>query len=316
MGVKETGRDYEIIVKAIYEALLQSSEVKNLRIEHDVILQGTKTNHRIDVYWEFSIADQIYRTIVEVKKHKGRAKQKDLMAFDTLLKDVPGQPRGIFITKSGYQSGAIRFAENSGISLMHLIKVPEDADYTLKMTAGSWCLFQVISERLVMRMTVRGPKLANPKLSVCEEWLIQQGGDFRAKLFDRMMAAKFYMHEVIFSDESRNNKLRLWDVVQDRLKTVHSGFFPIRLEFEEPTFVHGLRYGENNIAMEGVKITKFEVMMAVEETTMERPLFSEPFSVFLLKKAVEDNGRYVLIEKKSADIRAIVRLTGTRRAIT
>jgi len=40
MARKETGRDYELIVKSIYEALLKQDNVKNLDIRHNATIKG------------------------------------------------------------------------------------------------------------------------------------------------------------------------------------------------------------------------------------------------------------------------------------
>lgn len=48
------------------------------------------------------------------------------------MQDIPGQPRGIFITKTGYQKGAREIAEKLNIVLYELRK-PTDKDWEGKM---------------------------------------------------------------------------------------------------------------------------------------------------------------------------------------
>ena len=46
-------RDYESLVQAIFQQLHDQDAVQNVVVERDVVMRGTKTNHQIDVYWEF-----------------------------------------------------------------------------------------------------------------------------------------------------------------------------------------------------------------------------------------------------------------------
>lgn len=58
--------------------------------------------------------------------------KKKILAFNQILQDIPGQPRGIFITKTGYQKGAKEIAEKLNIVLYELRK-PTDKDWEGKM---------------------------------------------------------------------------------------------------------------------------------------------------------------------------------------
>ena len=123
MARKETGRDYELIVKAIYEALGRQHRIDEWQVWQNVKVQGEKAVHQIDVYCMFRAAGEQHQVIIEVKKEKGRAKKGDLFEFDGILKDIPGQPRGIFVTQAGYQSGAKSVARKAGIVILQLIEV-------------------------------------------------------------------------------------------------------------------------------------------------------------------------------------------------
>ena len=105
----------ELVTKAIFEALLRLDEVKNLDIRHNVNVNGRGTKHQIDVSLKFQAGGIDHFVIVQVKKKKRRAEQGDLIQFQGVLADVPGQPRGIFVSESGYQSGAQQFADAAGI---------------------------------------------------------------------------------------------------------------------------------------------------------------------------------------------------------
>lgn len=95
---------HELVTKAIFERLLTLDNIQNLTIKHDVCIRGLTACHQIDVYWEFRAGGIDHKVIVEVRKKGRRTQQSELFAFSTVLSDIPGQPRGIFVSQNGYQS--------------------------------------------------------------------------------------------------------------------------------------------------------------------------------------------------------------------
>lgn len=122
MTDKNTGMSYEVLTKKIFQHILDQDSVHTIEAKHNVILQGKSVKHQIDVYWEFELGGGItYRTIVQCKDWASNpVKQEHLLTFKAILDDLPGQPRGIFVTRKGYQSGAKEFAEAHGIILYEL----------------------------------------------------------------------------------------------------------------------------------------------------------------------------------------------------
>lgn len=131
---KNTGIEYELLVKEIFEQILKYNlpNLKTLKIEHDVDIKGNLGTHQIDVYWEFEFNGIKYKTIVQAKDWNSNVPQEKILAFNQILQDIPGQPRGIFITKTGYQKGAKEIAEKLNIVLYELRK-PTDKDWEGKM---------------------------------------------------------------------------------------------------------------------------------------------------------------------------------------
>jgi len=117
---KNTGIPYEILAQQIFQALHDQSQVKNIQVQHNVELQGKTLKHQIDVYWEFELAGVIYVAVVQTKDWDQTVSQGHLLQFKGVLEDLPGQPRGIFVTRTGYQSGAKEFAKAHGIKLYEL----------------------------------------------------------------------------------------------------------------------------------------------------------------------------------------------------
>ncbi len=118
---KNTGIPYEILTQQIFQALHDQDRVKNIKVQHNVELQGKTLKHQIDVYWEYELGGVVYRAVVQAKDWATQAvTQNQLLAFKAILEDLPGQPRGIFVTRTGYQSGAKDFAKANGIVLYEL----------------------------------------------------------------------------------------------------------------------------------------------------------------------------------------------------
>ena len=131
---KNTGVEYEVLVKEIFEQILKYNlaNLKTLKIEHDVYIKGNLGTHQIDVYWEFEFNGIKYKTVVQAKDWNSNVPQEKILAFNQILQDIPGQPRGIFITKTGYQKGAREIAEKLNIVLYELRK-PTDKAWEGKM---------------------------------------------------------------------------------------------------------------------------------------------------------------------------------------
>lgn len=125
MKKKNTGKAFEQLVTEIYQAFCdhsaQSEGFRKVNVQHDVTLNGKLGNtHQVDVYWEFELAGTTYLTVVEVKDWSTSIKQEHIMAFKAKLDDIPGCPRGIFVSRGGFQKGAKMYAAAHGITLIQI----------------------------------------------------------------------------------------------------------------------------------------------------------------------------------------------------
>lgn len=119
MKVKR-GLEYELITKMIFEQILMREDLRTVDVKHDVTLKGLTTTHQIDVYWTFEIGRIFHTVIVQVKDWNSPVTQGELLKFRAVLNDLPNQPRGVFVTRTGYQKGAREVAEANGILLYEL----------------------------------------------------------------------------------------------------------------------------------------------------------------------------------------------------
>ncbi len=125
--MKNTGKKYEALTEQVFARLLAQDNICS-KVERDVVLQGKSAKHQIDVTFEFVAGPVSYRTIIQCKDWGSAVKQEQAFAFFTVLNDIPGQPRGIMVSRSGFQDGARTFADHHGIKLYEL-REPRDDDW-------------------------------------------------------------------------------------------------------------------------------------------------------------------------------------------
>jgi restriction endonuclease len=159
-----TGIPYELLVQSIFQEILDQESAHTIRVEHNVELKGRTTTHQIDVLWRFSIGGITYTTLVQVKDWKSKIKKENVLAFRAVLDDIPGQPRGVLVTRSGFQSGAKTLAEKHGIKLYLLWPLlPEFTMTTLGYAKVSVDLHERVLRAIVFDPKVRtGFLLADP----------------------------------------------------------------------------------------------------------------------------------------------------------
>jgi hypothetical protein len=123
-----SGKEYEILTQAIYQAILRSEGVETINVLHNVDISGKSgCKHQIDVYWEFRLGGVTFKTAIECKRYADPLEIGRVRDFYAVLADV-GNTQGIIVTTTGYQSGAKQFAEFYGINLREL-RTPSVKDW-------------------------------------------------------------------------------------------------------------------------------------------------------------------------------------------
>ncbi|MBQ8830207.1 MAG: restriction endonuclease [Oscillospiraceae bacterium] len=122
MAKNNTRKNYEELVQEVYQAILDYENkecgYQKIEVKHNVKLKGKSgVLHQIDVYWAFTLGGVKYETLVEAKDWKNQVKMEQINSFKSELDDIPGFPKGVYVSRSGFQSGAITTAEHHGIKL-------------------------------------------------------------------------------------------------------------------------------------------------------------------------------------------------------
>ena len=103
---------YEQLTQAIYQAILQKEGINNIQVEHNVDLKGRSgVKHQIDVLWRFKLAGVEHKVLIECKNYASSLTLEKTRNFFAVLHDI-GNANGLIVTKTGYQSGAAKFANH------------------------------------------------------------------------------------------------------------------------------------------------------------------------------------------------------------
>ena len=196
---KNTGKPYEKLTQKIFSQIVNQNSVQNINVQHDITLPGKTTSHQIDVYWEFEVGGLQYQTVIQAKDWKNKVKKEQMLAFKAILDDLPSGTKGVFVSKSGFQSGAIEVAQAHGIKIFELRK-PTDSDWIGKMT------------ELDVEIHLQKPYANNLALELDKQWVSDNSINIQALPLGKNFHQNY---EVINS-----NKVHVcfvWDIVKDFL---------------------------------------------------------------------------------------------------
>jgi hypothetical protein len=258
-----------------------SHEKSRLRTADSASLQQrTKTKHQIDVSWEFTLGGIIYRTIVQAKDWAKPVDKGELLKFDSVLHDLPGQPRGIMVTTQGYQQGALEVARSCGIMIYELKEeapthtVLNYTGFAMYVTKGYRTTDSGRPVGLVNEITIVNPEFSNLRFELGSAWVRE--GD-TPPLTSEPQAQP---HELELYDAEQRLLRTLREVYQDIAKEVYRrGETSARegYSFDSPTF---LKLPSTSSL---VKITSVSVDVTLKIERLERLLKSPNVAIFILR---------------------------------
>jgi hypothetical protein len=114
-----SSKDYELLVREIYQQMLDQEQAVNVAVQHNVQKVGRATSHQIDAYWEFCLGGVTHKVAVQVKRWKNPVRKGDVLTFKGVLDDLPGTV-GIMVASSGFQKGAVEVARSAEIMIYNL----------------------------------------------------------------------------------------------------------------------------------------------------------------------------------------------------
>lgn len=124
------GTEYEMLTQRLLESLGAQTVVETLELSRLKKFRGDKTGAQltIDIWWQFRSKARVDSLAFQCKDWASPIKQEHVYAFKGVLDDLPDSPRGVMVTKTGYQRGARTVAKAHGITILEL-REPSDADW-------------------------------------------------------------------------------------------------------------------------------------------------------------------------------------------
>lgn len=97
----------------------QTKALDKVKIEHNKIVKVADGSYQLDGYIEFEVMGVMYKTLVECKHWKKPIGRDVIQKVYSSLCSI-GAQKGIVISTSKFQDGAIQFASIHGIALIQL----------------------------------------------------------------------------------------------------------------------------------------------------------------------------------------------------
>lgn len=221
--------EYELLTKSIYEALLLKDGVTT-EVKHNVILKGKAAEHQIDVYWEYKIADTLFRVAIECKNYNSKVSIGKVRDFHSVLNDI-GNIQGIMVSRKGFQSGAKEYGEHYGINLKE-IREPENDDWKGRI------------KTIVMQINMITTHIRKRKINIDDEWMknnnaLPKGSTIQLQINDTT--------DNIWLVDSLGNKISNFYQLDEKLPTDKVA--------ENVTY----KYEFNNAFLENKEGTKFKI---------------------------------------------------------
>ena len=97
----------------------QIHNIENCNFQHNKIVEVDDGNYQIDGYIEFELMGITYKTLVECKHYKNSiSREKVAVLYDKIR--ACGANKGVLVSSSNFQSGAVQYASKHGIALIQL----------------------------------------------------------------------------------------------------------------------------------------------------------------------------------------------------
>ena len=250
------GTDFELFVTAIYQEIITQEKYKNIKIEHNVKIKGRSGQfHQIDIYWEFLVAGVMHRVAVECKDYTSSVSIGKLRDFFGVLEDI-GNIAGIFVTKQGYQSGAIDYARHKGISLK-TVQEPTEEDINSHQGIKEICInMHALCIENIRPEFVLDLDWAKENTSIKEGDTISIGGMANEiKVIDSNFSLIETLHDI-------QNKLPRGGNYQDLkyTKKFDNGFLVAPTLKHKPLKIHAINFIYNTYVIRSTSVSKFKLM--------------------------------------------------------
>ncbi len=145
--MKNKGEMLESYVQYVYSKLLELNDYEDVIVSRNVTIKGKSgATNEFDVFYQFQHLNIECKVAIECKDWKSPVSVGEVRDFAAKIEDIGmGQVIGVMISKSGYQDGALKYAETSGIKVL----IGEDLPSIPQIVAGIMKKAFLPSERSV-----------------------------------------------------------------------------------------------------------------------------------------------------------------------
>ncbi len=109
--------EFEKYCRDFLNGYAEKEKLPEFKITHNKKIKVADGKYQIDVYAEFTAMGSKIKVLCECKKYKNRVNRDKVAILQRKLESI-GVQKGILISTSDFQSGAIEFAKAHGIALI------------------------------------------------------------------------------------------------------------------------------------------------------------------------------------------------------
>ena len=109
--------EFEEYCFEILKAFAEEENISNFRITHNEKIKAQDGKYQIDIYAEFTAMGAQFKVLCECKRYTNRVNREKVEVLYSKLQSI-GAQKGILISTSDFQSGAIEYAKTHGIALI------------------------------------------------------------------------------------------------------------------------------------------------------------------------------------------------------
>lgn len=116
-----TPTEFELFCRATLEAYAVTEGLKDFSILHNQKVTVHDGIYQIDNLAEFTALSVRFKVLIECKYYKRKIERDEVMLLKSKLESDAAN-KGIIISTSGFQSGAVLYAKEHGVALLQIIE--------------------------------------------------------------------------------------------------------------------------------------------------------------------------------------------------
>lgn len=114
-----TPNDFEKYCLEILKSYAEKEKLQQFEIVHNTKIESSDGIYQIDVYAEFVALGVNFKVIAECKRYSTPVNREKVVLLTDKIRSL-GAQKGILISTSGFQSGAVKYAKEHGIALIQI----------------------------------------------------------------------------------------------------------------------------------------------------------------------------------------------------